>query len=61
MRRAVFAEEQTCWRCGRGFTPDDPATLGHVQPHALGGSMLRSNLHAEHASCNCRAGIGPAR
>ena len=56
VRAQVLAEENTCWICGGEGTEDDPLTLDHVIPRAVGGPTTRENGRAAHASCNYRRG-----
>jgi hypothetical protein len=54
----LLAEETTCWRCGLPPTPTDPLVAGHVIARRHGGPTTRSNMRAEHRSCNTREGEG---
>jgi hypothetical protein len=51
-----------CGRCGLWIDPTldyrDPwaLTIGHIQPHALGGTYDPANLRAEHRLCNLSGG-----
>jgi 5-methylcytosine-specific restriction endonuclease McrA len=52
-------------RCGRCGLPIDPTlhwldplalTIGHIEPHSLGGTYDPRNLRPEHRVCNLTAG-----
>jgi hypothetical protein len=58
LRPQVLAEEALCWRCGKPARRGDPLVLGHVIARAQGGPLERWNVHAEHRSCDARAGEG---
>ena len=52
-----------CGRChrpiplGLHYTDPQSLTIGHIRPHALGGSYEPDNLRAEHRWCNLTAGM----
>ena len=52
-----------CGRChrpiplGLHYTEPQSLTIGHIVPHARGGSYEPSNLRPEHRWCNLTAGI----
>jgi 5-methylcytosine-specific restriction endonuclease McrA len=52
MAKRVLAEEKICWLCGKPGYVDDPLQADHVIPRSKGGTNVRSNYHAAHASCN---------
>lgn len=45
-----------CTLCGGPFTPDNPATNGHITPRSKGGNLDPTNLQPECARCNYRKG-----
>jgi 5-methylcytosine-specific restriction endonuclease McrA len=56
LRAAVCAAASLCWRCGKPFTPTDPAVAHHIIPQVDGGQDTIDNLAALHRSCNARIG-----
>jgi 5-methylcytosine-specific restriction endonuclease McrA len=57
VRAQVLAEETRCWLCGDPGSTEDPLTLDHVVPRALGGPTTRANGRAAHLSCNLKRGV----
>lgn len=56
LRAQTLREEKHCWICGEGPRPNDPLEADHVTARANGGTNVRSNYRAAHASCNRRQG-----
>lgn len=50
-RTQALAKATTCWKCGCEFTPDNPATGGHVKDIRAGGTLAHG-IKAECRRCN---------
>lgn len=48
---------EICGLCQEGPHEDDPWTVDHIIPLALGGKNARSNLQRAHQLCNLEAGV----
>lgn len=47
-----------CGICGSQILASEPLHIDHVQPRALGGSNVLSNLRPVHGRCNSSRGAG---
>ncbi|MBU4213558.1 MAG: hypothetical protein KJ792_02755 [Actinobacteria bacterium] len=55
-QRLIDSGQVICPRCGLPIERGQPWDLGHVVPHALGGTFERDGDQPEHAYCNRAAG-----